>query len=263
MVSALARGRAMKQVYARPRYLKATPFHYCAGCGHSIAHRLVAEVLEELEAADRAVGVAPAGCAVLAYHYLDFDMLEAAHGRGAAVATGLKRRLPENVIFTYQGDGDLAAIGTAETIHAAARGEKITVLFINNAIYGMTGGQLAPTTLPGMRATTAPLGRDVRREGHPLDISRLVAEIPGASYVVRVAVTSPKKIVQAKKAISEAFRSQMAGEGFGLVEILSPCPTNWKMSPVEAARWAETELVKHFPLGVLADRRTGVRSGGS
>jgi 2-oxoglutarate ferredoxin oxidoreductase subunit beta len=192
---------------------------------------------------------------VLAYNYLDVDMVESAHGRGAAVATGIKRRLPDRLVFTYQGDGDLAAIGTAETIHAASRGESVTVVFINNAIYGMTGGQMAPTTILGMKATTAPAGRASEREGHPLDISHLLAEIPGTAYVERVMVTSPKTVKQAKKAIKTAFQAQLAGEGFTLVEILSPCPTNWKMNPLDAARWTEETLAKHFPPGVLADRR--------
>jgi 2-oxoglutarate ferredoxin oxidoreductase subunit beta len=245
----------MKRVYKRPKYLKEVSSHYCPGCGHSIVHRLITEVVDELGMGENTIGVAPAGCAVLAYNYLDFDIVEAAHGRGAAVATGVKRSLPNHLVFSYQGDGDLAAIGTAETIHACSRGENLTVIFINNAIYGMTGGQMAPTTLLGMKATTAPFGRSVAREGHPLDISHLCAEIPGSAYVARMMVTSPKTINKAKKAIREAFETQIAGEGFSLVEVLSPCPTNWKMSPLDACRWVETEMVEHFPPGVLVDRR--------
>lgn len=245
----------MKEVYKRPRYLKTASSHYCPGCGHSIVHRLVAELFEEMELGENAIGVAPAGCAVLAYNYLDVDIVEAAHGRGAAVATGIKRCLPDRFVFTYQGDGDLAAIGTAETIHAASRGENITIIFINNAIYGMTGGQMAPTTLLGMKATTAPRGRNPGREGYPLDISHLVAEIPGSAFVARVMVTSPKTIVQAKKTLRQAFECQLAGEGFTLVEVLSPCPTNWKMDPLAACRWIETEMVEHYPPGQLMDRR--------
>jgi len=245
----------MKKIYKRPRYLKNVVSHYCPGCGHSIAHRLLCEVIDELGMGERTLGVAPAGCAVLAYNYLDFDIVEAAHGRGAAVATGVKRCMPDHVVFSYQGDGDLAAIGTAETIHAASRGENITVIFINNAIYGMTGGQMAPTTILGMKATTAPEGRSAKREGYPLDISHLVAEIPGSAYVARVMVTNPKTINRAKKAMKEAFQAQIDGQGFSLIEILSPCPTNWKMSPVQACNWMETEMVEHFPPGVRVDRR--------
>ncbi len=247
----------MKLRYKRPKYLKNVSMHYCPGCGHSIVHRLLCEVFEELEIGEKALGVAPAGCAVLAYNYLDVDIAEAAHGRAAAVATGMKRTLSDNVVFAYQGDGDLAAIGTSETIHAASRGENITVIFINNAIYGMTGGQMAPTTIPGMTATTAPLGRAIGREGHPLDISHLAAEIPGSAYVVRAMVTGPKTITRAKQSLKEAFQCQMNREGFSLVEFLSPCPTNWKMTPLQACNWVETEMVEHFSPGVLADRRTG------
>ena len=243
----------MKQVYKRPRFLKPVSSHYCPGCGHSITHRLVAEVLEEMGLADKTLAVAPAGCAVLAYNYWDFDMVEAAHGRGAAVATGIKRTNPEHLVFTYQGDGDLAAIGTAETIHAASRGENITIIFINNAIYGMTGGQMAPTTLLGMKASTAPAGRTARREGFPLDISHLCAEIPGSAFVTRVMVTSPKTINQTKKAIRLAFECQLAGLGFSLVEVLSPCPTNWKMDAMASCKWIDEVMAKEFPLGVVKE----------
>ncbi len=245
----------MKQVYKRPKSLKEVPNHYCPGCGHSIVHKLMAEVIDELGMGEKTIGAAPAGCAVLAYDYLDFDVVEAAHGRATAVATGIKRCLPDRLVFSYQGDGDLAAIGTAESIHACARGENITVVFINNAIYGMTGGQMAPTTVLGMKATTAPRGRDAGVEGYPLDISHLCAEIPGSAYVARVMVTNPKTIKQTRKALKTAFECQLAEQGFSLVEVLSPCPTNWKMAPLKACDWVETELVEHYPPGVLVDRR--------
>jgi len=245
----------MKQLFGWPRYLKKNPFHYCPGCGHSVTHRLIAELLEEMKLGEKAIGVAPAGCAVLAYNYLDFDIIEAPHGRGAAVATGLKRCLPDRLILSYQGDGDLAAIGTSETLHAANRGEKITVIFINNANYGMTGGQMAPTTLLEQYTTTTPDGRDPAMHGFPLHISDLIAMLPGVSYVERVAISSPKGIRKTKKAIENAFRSQMNGDGFSLVEVLSPCPTNWKMSPEAAWKWINDVLSKEFPPGVLADRR--------
>ncbi len=245
----------MKKVYHRPRYLKPAAFHYCPGCGHSIAHRLLVELFEEMNLAERVIGVAPAGCAVLAYDYLDVDIVEAAHGRGAAVATGIKRSLPDAVVISYQGDGDLAAIGTAEIIHAANRGENITVVFINNAIYGMTGGQMAPTTLLDMRSTTCTEGRNPGRQGFTLDMSHLLAEIPGSTYIARVSVNSPKAIRQAKSSLASALRCQLKGEGFSLVEVLSMCPTNWKMSPLEACRWIDEVMAEHFPQGVLVDRR--------
>jgi len=245
----------MKLVYKRPRYLKPVANHYCPGCGHSIVHRLICEVLEEMDVAEKTLGVAPAGCAVLAYNYIDVDIVESAHGRGAAVATGIKRSLPDSLVFSYQGDGDLAAIGTAETIHAASRGERITVIFINNGIYGMTGGQMAPTTLLGMKATTAPLGREARREGFPLDISGLVAAIPGSAYVVRTAVNSPAAVRNTKKAIRQAFECQLDDEGFSLVEVVSQCPTNWKMDTITACKWIDEEVTEHYPLGVLQDSR--------
>lgn len=242
-----------KQVFKRPRYLKDAVFHYCPGCGHSIIHRLVAEVIEELEIADRTIGVPPAGCAVLAYNYLDVDMGEAPHGRGAAVATGIKRTLPDRVVFTYQGDGDIAAIGTAETIHAANRGENITVIFVNNGVYGMTGGQMAPTTLLGQNSTTTPGGRDRERDGTPIDLSQMLAIARGSVYIERTAVDFPKNILRTKRALTKAFKVQMAGLGFSLVEILSPCPTNWKMSPLDAAKRIEDKMTKVFPLKVIKD----------
>lgn len=243
----------MKKVFQRPRYLKEAVFHYCPGCGHSIIHRLVAEVLEELGIGERAIGVPPAGCAVLAYNYFDVDMGEAAHGRAAAVATGIKRILPDRIVFTYQGDGDIAAIGTAETVHAANRGENFTAIFVNNGVYGMTGGQMAPTTLLGMDSTTTPGGRDRLRDGAPLDLSEISAIAKGSAYVERTAVNSPKNIRRTKKAITKAFQAQMKNMGFTMVEILSPCPTNWKMSPVDAAKWVEDVMMKVFPLKVIKD----------
>lgn len=242
-----------KKVFERPKYLKKSVFHYCPGCGHSIIHRLVAELLDELDIGKKAICVPPAGCAVLAYNYLDVDMGEAPHGRGAAVATGLKRTLPDKIVFTYQGDGDIAAIGTAETIHAANRGENITVIFVNNGVYGMTGGQMAPTTLEGQNSTTTPGGRDPARDGSPLDLSQMLAIAKGSVYIERTAVNSPKNIRRTKRAIKKAFKVQMAGLGFSLVEVLSPCPTNWKMTPVDAAKWVEEHVTKIFPLKVIKD----------
>lgn len=243
----------MKKIYSRPRSLKKTAFHYCPGCGHSIIHRLTCEVIDELNIQDRAIGIPPPGCSVFAYHYFDVDMAESAHGRGAAVATGIKRACPEMIVFTYQGDGDLAAIGTTETIHAANRGEKITAIFINNAVYGMTGGQMAPTTLTNMTTTTTPFGRDTNLEGYPIKMSEMVALIKGAVYIERTAVNSPAHIQRTKKAILKAFQTQIDGLGYSLVEILSPCPTNWKMTPLESWQWIDKEMVKEFPLGVIKD----------
>ncbi|MFC1494771.1 thiamine pyrophosphate-dependent enzyme [Thermodesulfobacteriota bacterium] len=240
-------------IFSRPKYLKDAVFHYCPGCGHGVTHRLVAEIIEELEIGDRIICVPPAGCAVLAYDYFDIDVGEAAHGRGAAVATGLKRVLPDRIVFTYQGDGDMAAIGTAETIHAANRGEKITTIFINNGTYGMTGGQMAPTTLVGQRSTTTPGGRDVDRDGNPLRLSEMLGLLDGPVYIERVSVTSPKNIRATKKAIKKAFKIQMAGLGYSLVEVLSPCPTNWKMSPVDSCTWIDEHMTKTFPVGVIKD----------
>jgi 2-oxoglutarate ferredoxin oxidoreductase subunit beta len=247
-----------KKVFKRPKYLKDAVFHYCPGCGHSIIHRLVAEVIEELDIGEKVIGVPPAGCAVLAYNYFDVDMGEAPHGRGAAVATGIKRMLPDRIVFTYQGDGDIAAIGTAETIHAANRGENITVIFVNNGVYGMTGGQMAPTTLPGQNSTTTPGGRDLHRDGPPIDLSQMLAITKGSTYIERTAVNSYKNIKRTKKAITKAFNTQIAGLGFSLVEILSPCPTNWKMSSVDAAKWVEESMTEVFPLKVIKDE-TGKR----
>ena len=247
----------VKQVFKRPEALKENTFHYCPGCGHSIIHRLVAEVIDELGIRERTVGVPPAGCAVLAYNYIDVDMAEAPHGRAVAVATGIKRARPEIIVFTYQGDGDIAAIGTAETIHAANRGERLTVIFVNNGVYGMTGGQMAPTTLLGQSTTTTPGGRIPLRDGFPLDLSQMLAVASGSVYIERTAVTSPKNIIKTKKAIKKAFQVQMDDLGFALVEVLSPCPTNWKLSPVDACRRVEKEVVKNYPLKMIKDVTSG------
>ncbi len=243
----------MRKIYTRPRPLKRTPFHYCPGCGHSIIHRVMTELIDEMNLQDRIIGVPPPGCSVFAYYYFDVDMIESAHGRGAAVATGIKRAYPEGIVFTYQGDGDLAAIGTAETIHAANRGERITAIFVNNAVYGMTGGQMAPTTLLRQQTTTTPYGRDMRLEGYPIRMSEMVALLEGAVYIERTAVNSPANIVKTKKAIRKALQVQMDDLGFSMVEILSPCPTNWKMTPLEAWQWVDNEMAKVFPLGVIKD----------
>jgi 2-oxoglutarate/2-oxoacid ferredoxin oxidoreductase subunit beta len=243
----------VKNVYTRPKSLKKAPFHYCPGCGHSIAHRLICEVIDEMELRDKTLGIPPPGCSVFAYNYFDVDMAECAHGRGTAVATGMKRAFPELVVFTYQGDGDLAGIGTAETIHTANRGENITTIFINNAVYGMTGGQMAPTTLRGMKTSTTPYGRDHVLEGHPIKMSEMLAMLDGVAYIERVAVNSPVNIRKTKKAIAKAFQMQLDGRGFSMVEILSPCPTNWKMSSVQAWKWVDEEMTKVFPLGVFKD----------
>lgn len=242
------------KIFSRPKYLKNAAFHYCPGCGHSITHRLVAEVIEELGIGNIAIGVPPAGCAVLAYDYFDLDIAEAAHGRAAAVATGIKRVHPDKIIFAYQGDGDIAAIGTAETIHAANRGERISTFFINNGVYGMTGGQMAPTTMLGQGSTTTPGGRSMVRDGSPLNLSEMLGLVDGAVYIERVAVNSVKNIRNAKKAITKSFKVQMANLGYSLVEILSPCPTNWKMTPVEACKWIDEHMTKVFPIKVIKDQ---------
>jgi len=243
----------LKKIFSRPESLKETLFHYCPGCGHSLIHRLVAEVIDELGIRERTIGVPPAGCAVLAYNYLDVDMAEAPHGRAAAVATGIKRILPDRVVFTYQGDGDIAAIGTAETVHAANRGERVTCIFVNNAVYGMTGGQMAPTTVVGQETTTSPGGRIPLRDGYPLDLSEMLGIAAGSVYIERTSVSNPKNILKTKKAIKKAFEVQLADKGFSMVEILSPCPTNWKMTPTEAARWVDETMTQFFPLKVIKD----------
>ncbi|WDV46774.1 thiamine pyrophosphate-dependent enzyme [Clostridiaceae bacterium M8S5] len=243
----------MTVVFKKTKGLTDKPLHYCPGCTHGIIHRLVAEVLEELEVLGKTVGVAPVGCSVFAYDYFNCDMHEAAHGRAPAVATGIKRVHPDKVVFTYQGDGDLASIGAAEIVHAAARGEKITTIFVNNAIYGMTGGQMAPTTLIGQKATTSPYGRDEAHCGKPLKVSEMLATIDGAKFVERVSVNSPANIRKTKKAIKKAFEMQIAGKGFGIVEVLSTCPTNWGLSPIESIKWLEENMMPYYPLGNLRD----------
>ena len=243
----------MKKVFSWPKSLKRTPFHYCPGCGHSLLHRIVAEVIDEMNLQEKIIGVPPAGCAVLAYNYFDIDMGEASHGRAAALATGLKRALPDRVIFTYQGDGDIAAIGTAETIHAASRGENITTIFVNNGVYGMTGGQMAPTTIIGQNTTTSPGGRSEKRDGYPINLSEMLAVAKGSTYIERTAVNSPGNILKTKKAVGKAFRVQLEGRGFSLIEVLSPCPTNWKMESVEACKWIDEVMTIHFPLGIIKD----------
>lgn len=242
-----------RKIFAKPESLKEAMTHYCPGCGHSIAHRLVAEALDELGLREKTIGVAPVGCAVLAYNYFNFDMVEAPHGRALAVATGIRRAQPDKFVITYQGDGDLAAIGTAETIHAANRGEKISTVFINNAIYGMTGGQMAPTTIVGLSSTTTPGGRDPDRDGYPIDISRMLAVCERTVYIERCALNSVKNIVKAKRAIKKSFQVQLDRLGFSLVELLSPCPTNWGMTPKDSWRWIDEVLVKTYPLGVIKD----------
>ena len=241
-------------VFDKPHALLDVPLHYCPGCTHGIIHRLVAEVIDELGIEGKTIGIAPVGCAVMAYDYFACDMIEAAHGRAPAVATGVKRSNPENVVFTYQGDGDLASIGTAEIVHAAARNENITVIFINNAIYGMTGGQMAPTSLVGQVTQTSPYGRDPKLCGYPVKISEMLAELEGAEYIERVAVNSVVNVKKAKKAIKKAFENQINGKGFSLVEVISACPTNWGMTPAKALKWIDEAMIPYYPLGVYKDR---------
>lgn len=240
----------MALTFVKTKGLTDVPTHYCPGCTHGIIHRLIGEVLEELGVLEDTIGVAPVGCSVLSYEYFSCDMFEAAHGRAPAVATGVKRAKPDSIVFTYQGDGDLAAIGTAEIIHAATRGEKITTIFVNNAIYGMTGGQMAPTTLPGQVTETSPYGRDPNVAGFPIRVSEMISTLDGACYVERVAVDSVKNILKAKQAIKRAFQYQMAGKGFSLVEVLSTCPTNWGLSPAESLAWLRENMMPYYPLGV-------------
>jgi 2-oxoglutarate ferredoxin oxidoreductase subunit beta len=241
----------MKTVYQRPRLLKPAPFHYCPGCGHGIINRLLMEVVDEMGLAEMAICVAPAGCGMLLYNYFEIDVVESAHGRGSAVATGIKRVLPDRLVLSYQGDGDLAAIGTAEGFHAANRGENITVIFVNNGVYGMTGGQMAPTTLLDMITTTTPRGRDSVSAGHPVRVCEVFAQLDGSAYLERVAVNKPAAVRKAKKAIAKAFQCQLDGRGFSMVEILAPCPTNWKLGTLESCIWIDDVMVKQFPLGVI------------
>ncbi len=242
----------METVFKRTPTYKDVPTHYCPGCGHGIAHRLVAEVIDELGIRERTIGIAPVGCAVLEYDYIDVDMIEVAHGRAPAVATGMKRTNPDKIIFSYQGDGDLASIGAGEILHAGHRGERITVIFINNAIYGMTGGQMAPTTMLNQVTTTTPQGRSGIEQGYPMQVCELLATLPGTIYIERCAMSNPATIRNAKKALKHAFELQVDGaQGMSLVEILSPCPTYWRMSPSDAMKWIDKEMVKVFPLGKI------------
>ena len=241
----------------RPRALSTTPTHYCPGCTHGIIHRLVAEAIDALGIEGNTIGIAPVGCSVLAYHYFNCDMTIAAHGRAPAVATGIKRASPENIVFTYQGDGDLASIGMAEVVHAAARNENITIIFANNAVYGMTGGQMAPTSLPGQITQTSPYGRNTASSGFPVRICEMLSQLDGPEYVTRVAVNSPKHTLAAKQAIEKAFRNQVEGRGFSIVEVLSSCPTNWGKSPKEALEWIDEAMIPYYPLGVYKDRSKG------
>ena len=244
----------MSVVFEKPKSLADIPFHYCPGCTHGIIHRLVAEAIDELGIEGKAIGVAPVGCAVMAYDYFTCDMIEAAHGRAPAVATGIKRARPDNIVFTYQGDGDLASIGMAETVHAAARNENITIIFVNNAIYGMTGGQMAPTSLPGQVTQTSPYGRDPKLTGLPVKVAELLSALDAPTYIERVAVNNVKNVKNAKKAILKAFKNQVEGRGFSLIEVVSSCPTNWGMTPEKALAWINEKMIPYYPLGVYRDK---------
>lgn len=241
--------RIKTKVFEKPKSLLDTEMHYCPGCGHGVAHRLIAEVIDELDIVEDTIGVAPVGCSVFAYNYLGMDFSQAAHGRASAVATGIKRVLPEKYVFSYQGDGDLAAIGTGETIHTCNRGENILIIFINNGIYGMTGGQMAPTTLPNMKSTTSPFGRDTKSMGYPLKITELIAALPGTYYVTRQSVHKPLNVRRARKAIQKGFEYQKLNKGTCFVEIVSNCPSNWKMTPVESNKWMDEHMLAYYPLG--------------
>jgi 2-oxoglutarate ferredoxin oxidoreductase subunit beta len=242
------------QVYQKPRLMNDNPMHYCPGCSHGVVHKLIAEVIDEMGLAEKTIGVAPVGCAVFAYNYLDIDWIEAAHGRAPAIATAAKRLNPDKMVFTYQGDGDLAAIGTAETIHACNRGENIVIVFINNAIYGMTGGQMAPTTLEGMKTATCPYGRNVALNGYPLKISDLLAQLEGTSLITRETVHTAPAIKKAKKSLRKAFENAMAGKGSSVVEFVSTCASGWKMTPEQANQWMVENMLPMYPLGVLKDK---------
>jgi 2-oxoglutarate/2-oxoacid ferredoxin oxidoreductase subunit beta len=246
----------MKQVFKRPQSLKNVPFHFCPGCHHGVIHRLVAECIDGYNLREKTICAASVGCSVFMYDYFDIDVCESPHGRAAAVATGIKRARPDNFVFTYQGDGDLAALGIAEGIHAANRGEYITIIFVNNTIYGMTGGQMAPTTMLGQSTTTSPFGRDHRREGYPIRMAELIAMVDGTAYSARVAVNTPKNLMQAKKVLKKAFQTQIKKQGFSFVEFLSSCPTNWKMSSEKANQRIQDELIPYFPLGIYRDKTT-------
>ena len=244
----------MQTIKSHPKSMYPVTTHYCAGCGHGIVHRIIAEVLDELGIQDRSIGIAPVGCSVLLYNYIDIDWIEAAHGRAPAAATGLKRARPECIVFTYQGDGDLIAIGTAEILHAANRGENITTIFINNAIYGMTGGQMAPTTLIGQKTETTPYGRSLQNEGCPIRACELLASLEQPYYLERTSIATPAKTRRTKKAILKAFQNQVDGKGFSMVEVLSTCPTNWGMTPLDSVKWCEEKMEEVFPLGVCRDK---------
>ncbi len=249
----------MAVVYQKSQGLTDAELHYCPGCHHGIIHKLIAETLVELDLLDGAIGVCPVGCSVLAFNYFNCDMLEAAHGRAPAVATGIKRTHPAQAVFTYQGDGDLASIGAAEIVHAAMRGEKFTTIFVNNAIYGMTGGQMAPTTLIGQKATTCPEGRTAAQAGMPIRVAEMLSTLDGCVYAERVCVTDIPNLNKAKRAIRTAFQKQMAGEGFTFVEVLSTCPTNWGLTPVRAVQWLRENMIPYYPLGVIKDKGLEVR----
>ncbi len=244
----------MSVVFDKPKALSDAVFSYCPGCTHGIVHRLVAETIDELGIEEKTVGVCPVGCAVMAYKFFECDMIEAPHGRAPAVATGVKRSLPDNIVFTYQGDGDLAAIGTAETVHAAARGENITIIFINNTNYGMTGGQMAPTTLIGQKTTTSPYGRNPEIQGYPVRVCEMLSTLEGCTYATRVSVDSPKNVLAAKKAIKKAFTNQIEKKGFSIVEVLSTCPSNWGLSPTDSLKWLRENMMPFYPLGTYKDK---------
>ena len=251
----------MAVVFEKPKSLLDTTMHYCPGCTHGIIHRLICEVIDEMGIEGDTIGVCPVGCSVMAYDYFACDMIEAPHGRAPAVATGVKRALPDKYVFTYQGDGDLAAIGTAETVHSATRGENIVVIFVNNTIYGMTGGQMAPTSLPGQVTQTSPYGRDVKTAGFPIRVCELLATLDGPEYIERVAVNNVKNVKNAKKAILKAFKNQVEGKGFSLIEVVSSCPTNWGMTPTAALEWVENKMLPYYPLGVYKDRSAESKEG--
>ena len=241
-------------VFDKPHSLTDAPLHYCPGCTHGIIHRLVAEAIDEFGIEGKTIGIAPVGCSVMAYNYFACDMVQAAHGRAPAVATGVKRANPDNIVFTYQGDGDLASIGMAETVHAATRGENITIIFVNNAIYGMTGGQMAPTSLPGQVTQTSPYGRDTSTAGYPIRVCEMLAQLDGAAYLERVAVNNVKNVRKAKAAIKKAFENQINGVGFSLIEVVSTCPTNWGLTPEAALQFVEEKMIPYYPLGVYKDK---------
>jgi 2-oxoglutarate ferredoxin oxidoreductase subunit beta len=244
----------MNKIFGRPAGLTDTLLRYCPGCGHGVVHRIIGDLLVKLDIRERTIGIAPVGCSVFADEYFNCDMIQPPHGRGPAIATGLKRARPECIVFSYQGDGDLAAMGTAEIIHAAARNENITVIFINNAIFGMTGGQMAPTTLPGMRSTTSVKGRDIVKQGYPIRVCEMLASLDGPYYLERCAVNTPKNVIRTEKALKVAFKNQMDNKGFSMVEILSMCPTGWGQTPIQAKKWINEVMAQYYPLGVYRDR---------